>query len=95
MPPLLSAHDAWATIASIAEVLTPKATNRDEFLQECKSGAFDGASVAYRTFDSVAVTGKIDSEVLNHMPKSLKFICHNGINPPNPTASHILFCNQY
>ncbi len=73
-----SAHDAWASIASIADVLEPKSTNRADFLQECKSGAFDGVVVAYRTFDSVAVTGKIDSEVLDHMPKSLKFLCHNG-----------------
>ena len=76
--PRRSAHDAWASIASIADVLQPKSSNRADFLKECQSGAFDGVSVAYRTFDSVAITGKIDSEVLNHMPKSLKFLCHNG-----------------
>ncbi|KAM4055198.1 d-isomer specific 2-hydroxyacid dehydrogenase, NAD binding domain-containing protein [Hirsutella rhossiliensis] len=72
------AHDAWSTISDIAHVVVPKATSRDEFLAECKSGAFDGVTVAYRTFDSVAITGRVDAEFLDAAPKSLKFICHNG-----------------
>lgn len=59
-------------------MIQPKATNRDEFIAECKSGALDGISVAYRTFDSVKITGKIDSELLDAFPKSIKFLCHNG-----------------
>ncbi|KAK2594143.1 glyoxylate reductase [Conoideocrella luteorostrata] len=51
------AHDAWSEIARIAQVLQPKSTNRQEFISECHSGAFDGVSVAYRTFDSFSVTG--------------------------------------
>lgn len=73
-----SAHAAWQTIADIADVIQPKATNRDEFIAECKSGALDGISVTYRTFDSVKITGKIDSELLDAFPKSIKFLCHNG-----------------
>jgi glyoxylate reductase len=33
---------------------------------------------AYRTFDSVAITGKIDAELLDALPRSVRFICHNG-----------------
>jgi hypothetical protein len=33
----------------------------------------------YRTFGSVDVTGLIDEEVINALPKSVKFICHNGM----------------
>ncbi|KAK5988953.1 Putative 2-hydroxyacid dehydrogenase UNK4.10 [Cladobotryum mycophilum] len=72
------AHNAWSTISDIAEVVTPKATNRDDFIAECKAGGLDGVSVAYRTFDSVDITGKIDGELLDALPKSLKFLCHNG-----------------
>lgn len=61
-------------------MIQPKATNRDEFIAECKSGALDGISVVYRTFDSVKITGKIDSELLDAFPKSIKFLCHNGEN---------------
>ncbi|POR34550.1 Putative 2-hydroxyacid dehydrogenase UNK4.10 [Tolypocladium paradoxum] len=72
------ALDAWSGIADIAQVLQPKAANRDDFFAECKAGAFDGASVAYRTFGSFDVTGKIDSALLDVLPKSLRFLCHNA-----------------
>ncbi|ODA80400.1 hypothetical protein RJ55_03358 [Drechmeria coniospora] len=72
------AQEAWATIADIAHVLEPKATDRQQFLAECRSGIFDGVTVAYRTFGSVSVTGRIDDELLDVLPKSLRFLCHNG-----------------
>ncbi|KAI0126227.1 D-isomer specific 2-hydroxyacid dehydrogenase [Xylariales sp. AK1849] len=72
------AHDTWASIAKIADVVTPNATNRADFIAECQAGTLDGASVAYRTFDSFAITGKIDTGLLAVLPQSLKFICHNG-----------------
>lgn len=34
--------------------------------------------VAYRTFQSVDITGRIDEELVSKLPSSLKFICHNG-----------------
>lgn len=55
-----------------------KATDRAAFLEECRSGTLDGAMVAYRTFDSVSMTGRIDSELLAVLPASIRFICHNG-----------------
>lgn len=59
-------------------MVIPKATNRAEFIEECKSGILDGVDVAYRNFDSLELTGRIDAELLQVMPRSLKFICHNG-----------------
>lgn len=75
---LYSAHAAWSTISDIADVIRPKATNRADFIAECGSGALDGVSVTYRTFDSAKITGKVDSELLDALPKSIKFLCHNG-----------------
>ncbi|KAH6890546.1 D-isomer specific 2-hydroxyacid dehydrogenase [Thelonectria olida] len=72
------AHRAWNALSSIADVVTPKATNRQDFLTEARSGAFDDVVATYRTFSSVKITGRIDSELLDSLPKSLKFICHNG-----------------
>ncbi|KAK8240007.1 glyoxylate reductase [Phyllosticta capitalensis] len=68
----------WEALSSIAELVAPKATNRAEFIAECKSGAFDGTVAAYRTFNSVAVTGMVDEELVSVLPASLKFIAHNG-----------------
>jgi hypothetical protein len=75
---LHSAHDTWSQIIGLADVLEPQARSRREFIEECKSGAFDGVLVAYRTFDSYDITGRIDEEVVAVLPQSLKFICHNG-----------------
>ncbi len=33
---------------------------------------------AYRTFDSVSITGRVDAELVAALPSSLRFICHNG-----------------
>jgi glyoxylate reductase len=74
-----SAHKEWAEIASMAEVIEPKARSREEFIAESKSGAFDGVLVAYRTFMSVAITGMVDEELISILPKSLKYIAHNGM----------------
>ncbi|KAI1504513.1 D-isomer specific 2-hydroxyacid dehydrogenase [Biscogniauxia marginata] len=72
------AHDTWASIGRLADVVTPRATNRADFLRECRSGALDGISVAYRTFESVSVTGRVDAELLSALPRTLRFVCHNG-----------------
>ncbi|KAF4633805.1 hypothetical protein G7Y89_g4306 [Cudoniella acicularis] len=72
------AHKEWSSLSSIANVIEPKARSREEFIEECKSGAFDKISVAYRTFQSVAITGLIDEELVSVLPKGLKFIAHNG-----------------
>jgi hypothetical protein len=47
-------------------------------MEETKSGAFDGVKAIYRTNKSVGITGIFDVELLDVLPKSLKFICHNG-----------------
>jgi len=73
-----SAHSAWAAVSDIADVVVPRARTRAEFIEECRSGDFDGATVAFRTFDSVSVTGKVDAELVGALPASLRFICHNG-----------------
>jgi glyoxylate reductase len=74
------AHKEWASISEIADVIEPKSRSREEFIEECKSGAFDKVVAAYRTFQSVAITGLIDEELLSFLPKTLKFIAHTGMN---------------
>lgn len=73
-----SAGEAWAEIGKLADIVKPKSTNRASFLEEARSGAFDGCTVAYRTFESFDITGKVDEELLSALPQSLHFVCHNG-----------------
>lgn len=77
-PSLCSAHKDWSDLASIADVLTPTSTNRADFIKESQGGAFDGVIAAYRTFQSVSITGLIDEELVSSLPKSLKYLSHNG-----------------
>ena len=78
MPGIFSAHKEWASVSEIADTIEPKARSREEFIEECKSGAFDNVVAAYRTFQSVAISGLFDEELVSILPKSLKFIAHNG-----------------
>lgn len=73
-----SAHSTWQSLSQLGELVAPTATNREEFLKECRDGKLDGVVAAYRTFDSVTITGKIDEEVVNALPRSLKYLAHCG-----------------
>ncbi|KAL2809915.1 D-isomer specific 2-hydroxyacid dehydrogenase [Aspergillus granulosus] len=75
---IVHAHKTWESLSAIAELVTPAATDRAAFIEECKSGKLDGVVVAYRTFESVSITGLIDEELVNALPKSLQFLAHCG-----------------
>lgn len=72
------AHQTWDSLSDVAELIEPQSTDRAEFIEECKSGKLDGVVAAYRTFPSVSITGMWDEELVNALPKSLKYCAHNG-----------------
>ena len=59
--------------------MTTPAQTREEFIDECRMGKLDGVLVIFRTFHSVSVTGRFDEELVKELPKSVKFVCHNGM----------------
>ncbi|KAF2134797.1 glyoxylate reductase [Dothidotthia symphoricarpi CBS 119687] len=73
------ARKEWQECAQVASKLLeyPKG-GREDFLSKCRSGEFDGVFVLYRSNDSNPVTGDFNEELLDVLPKSLKYICHNG-----------------
>ncbi|KAB8232308.1 hypothetical protein ETB97_007014 [Aspergillus alliaceus] len=75
---IIHAHTTWQSLNDIAELVSPTATNRADFIQECKDGKLDGVVAAYRTFDSVTITGLVDEELVNVLPSSLKYLAHCG-----------------
>ncbi|KAH8697559.1 glyoxylate reductase [Talaromyces proteolyticus] len=72
------ATKTWASLTDIADLVTTHATNRREFIQECKDGKLDGVVVAYRTFGSFEITGQFDAELVSALPKSMLFLAHCG-----------------
>lgn len=77
--PLTHARKEWEEIAQIASKLHeyPKG-DRADFIRRCKDGEFDGVFALYRGNDSNSLTGDFNEELLKVLPKSLKFVCHNG-----------------
>lgn len=82
--PLTHARAEWQSLSSITSTLHeyPSGT-RDEFLSKCRAGAFSGVHALYRSNDSNKFTGNFDAELLDALPKTLKFICHNGAGYDN------------
>lgn len=74
-----SATESWQSLSTLAELVEPRARSRTEFIDECRNGALDDVLVIYRTFESVALTGRLDEELVTALPNSVKFICHNGM----------------
>ncbi|CAK4032091.1 2-hydroxyacid dehydrogenase [Lecanosticta acicola] len=72
------AHEKWNSLSEIAELLEPKARNREAFIAECHSGALDNVVAVYRTFGSVEITGLWDAELIRALPESVRFCAHNG-----------------
>lgn len=87
-----SAYEELKSLEDIAEIVKVTATNRDDFIKEAKSGAFNGILAAYRTFGSFDITGKIDNEILEALPKSFKFLCHVGKFSFTITKSGVSAC---
>ncbi|KAL2834479.1 glyoxylate/hydroxypyruvate reductase [Aspergillus cavernicola] len=56
--------------------------DRQQFLKNCESGAFDKVLGLYRT-NSIAETGNFDSPLVSMLPCTLKYIGHNGAGYDN------------
>ncbi|PYI18633.1 glyoxylate reductase [Aspergillus violaceofuscus CBS 115571] len=72
------AYATWTGLSDIADLLETTATNRAEFIQECKAGKYDGVVAAYRTLGSINLTGLFDQEIIDVLPSSLVWIAHCG-----------------
>ncbi|KAH8900431.1 hypothetical protein GQ53DRAFT_815312 [Thozetella sp. PMI_491] len=76
------ANTTWDGLADVAELvrIRPDEMDRPQFLEACKSGRFDGVvAIADRAPSSFATWGhKCDEELISALPRSLKYICHNG-----------------
>lgn len=51
--------------------------NREAFFADCK-GKYDGVVGIYRHNDSAQTIGVFDKELIEALPSSVKYICHNG-----------------
>lgn len=80
--PTRYAQASWDTLATEknVSVLSTKAHNRAEFIEELKAGTYADLDYITRTIESIAETGRIDEEMVDLLKKytKVKAISHNG-----------------
>jgi D-3-phosphoglycerate dehydrogenase len=80
---LTHANKEWEALGSKYTLKEFRKGSRDEFLSNCKTGEYNDVVGLYRSNMSVSVTGPFDKEMVAVLPKSLKYICHNGAGYDN------------
>ncbi|CZR56506.1 probable glyoxylate/hydroxypyruvate reductase (D-isomer-specific 2-hydroxy acid dehydrogenase superfamily) [Phialocephala subalpina] len=75
--PIRHAHDAYKKLSQVARTEVISSKSRAEFFEDVKDKYKDIVAI-YSTSSSYAVAGKFDKELIQKLPPSLKFICHNG-----------------
>ncbi|KAI9797641.1 MAG: hypothetical protein M1835_007389 [Candelina submexicana] len=68
----------WNALSEIAELRQISSGNREQVIADFKAGKHDGVVAIYRTFDSVNITGRFDTPLIESLPTTLRSISHNG-----------------
>lgn len=86
---VLHAKKEWNALSDIATLvdLDPE-TTRERFIADCKDRYKDITAI-YRP-NNTQYTGPFDQELVDALPQSLKFICHNGAGYDNVDPSALL-----
>ncbi|CEN62914.1 Putative Glyoxylate/hydroxypyruvate reductase [Aspergillus calidoustus] len=77
------ARKEWEELSSILTLKEFPSGTREEFISNLKDGKYDDVTVIYRSNASTKFTGPFDKELIPLLPKSLKYICHNGAGYDN------------
>ncbi|KEF53187.1 D-3-phosphoglycerate dehydrogenase [Exophiala aquamarina CBS 119918] len=80
---LTHVNKEWEAFGSKYNLKEFRTGTREEFLQNCKKGEYDDVVALYRSNTSVSETGPFNQELVSVLPKSLKYICHNGAGYDN------------
>ncbi|KAK7513357.1 uncharacterized protein IWZ02DRAFT_461078 [Phyllosticta citriasiana] len=80
---LVHARREWEELNSLVGLLEFPEGTRDDFLSNLRAGKYDNVVAIYRSNDSTKFTGPFDAELIQALPNSLKYICHNGAGYDN------------
>ncbi|CAK7216592.1 hypothetical protein SCUCBS95973_002859 [Sporothrix curviconia] len=75
---VVHAHAEFAALSDIASVRSVTSGTRAQFLADLDAGVYNDIVAISRTYDSVALTGRFDAELVAHLPPSVQFLSHNG-----------------
>ncbi|KAK5134202.1 hypothetical protein LTR08_006862 [Meristemomyces frigidus] len=77
------ARKEWEALGSLVTLKEYGSGSREDFLSKIKSGEYDDVVGIYRSNDSTSVSGPFDKELVKALPKSLRYITHNGAGYDN------------
>lgn len=80
---LAHTNKEWEALSSKYTLKEFRTGTRDGFLSNIRSGEYDDVVALYRSNVSTSETGPFDAELVSQLPKSLKFVCHNGAGYDN------------
>ncbi|KAK5096463.1 hypothetical protein LTR70_001636 [Exophiala xenobiotica] len=79
---LAHTNKEWESLSAKYSLKEFRQGSREQFLSKLKSDFSDVVGL-YRSNQSTSETGPFDQELVSQLPKSLKFICHNGAGYDN------------
>ncbi|KAJ6037660.1 hypothetical protein N7444_010365 [Penicillium canescens] len=77
------ARKEWESLSSKLTLKEFPSGTRERFIENCKAGHYDDVVALYRSNTSTKYTGPFNAEMVAVLPKSLKYICHNGAGYDN------------
>ncbi|CCH43089.1 Glyoxylate reductase [Wickerhamomyces ciferrii] len=83
------AQEAWKELEKVATVIVSESKNREEFIKDLQT-KYSQVQHITRTFDSANETGLFDKELIQHLPKSLISISHNGAGYDQISAPELI-----
>ncbi|RMZ87364.1 hypothetical protein DV736_g5409, partial [Chaetothyriales sp. CBS 134916] len=81
--PLVHCNESWYHLGTKYELKEFREGTRPEFIARCKTGEYNNVVGLYRSNMSISETGSFDQEMVDELPRSLKYICHNGAGYDN------------
>ncbi|KAK3047442.1 hypothetical protein LTR09_011190 [Extremus antarcticus] len=76
-------RNEWQSLSSLVSLKEYASGTRKDFIQKCQSGEYDDVVGIYRSNESTSVTGPFDREMVQALPKNLRYIAHNGAGYDN------------
>ncbi|POS84716.1 hypothetical protein EPUL_004859 [Erysiphe pulchra] len=73
----------WEDLSRLGPLKVFKGNSREELIKGFKNGEYDDVLAIYRSNASAVLTGPFDKELISNLPKSVKYICHNGAGYDN------------
>jgi len=69
----------FQALSKYGEIVKLASKDRQEFFKDCaQGGKYSDVTAIYATGEANGVVGKFDTELVSHLPTSLKYVCYHG-----------------